>query len=158
MFNLFAWGPQGRGAESRRPPPRHSRPCSAQHGHTPDTRHAETPEWWIVEYQLDSVFHIILAILNYCLQIFIIWLQIWPKLSANVASSWNSRLQHCGVSASLPATLAISRYCRNTRLCGNFLCRLINKFLCLLLHMPLAKKHIDGKGNMFYSIFVLKGS
>ena len=28
-------------------------------------------------------------------------LQIFPKLSANVASSWNSRLQHSGISASL---------------------------------------------------------
>ena len=36
-----------------------------------------------------------------CLQVYIICLQIWPKLSANVASSRNSRLQYSGVSSSL---------------------------------------------------------
>ena len=50
-------------------------------------------------------FHIIFFILKNCLQINMICLQIWQKLFENAASSWNSRLQHSGVSASLKAIL-----------------------------------------------------
>ena len=38
----------------------------------------------------------------------LICLQILPKLSANVAVSWNSRLQHSGVFASLATTISFS--------------------------------------------------
>ena len=70
-------------------------------GCTDLSRHAETPEYWIIKFQLDSFVHIILVILTSFLQMYMICLQIWPKLPANVASSWNSRFQHAGVSASL---------------------------------------------------------
>ena len=40
--------------------------------------------------------------------------QLCPKSSANVASSWNSRLQHFGVSASLVYTTAEYVQCSTT--------------------------------------------
>ena len=58
----------------------------------------------MLEYRTPAWFHffqIFLVIWYNCLQIYRICLQIWTKLSANVASSWNSRLQHSGVSADL---------------------------------------------------------
>ena len=64
-------------------------------------RHAETMKCWTIKFQLDYIFVYICGNMVNCLQMYIICPQIWPILSVNVASSWNSRLQHFGVSARL---------------------------------------------------------
>ena len=64
---------------------------------------ADTPEGWITEFQLDSIFQNNFSLMiklsaNYT---YMICLQVLPKLPANVASNWFSRLNDSGVSASL---------------------------------------------------------
>ena len=65
------------------------------------SRHAKTPECWIIDFQLNSINSYNCCPMINCLQMYMICLNIWPKLSTNVASSWNSRLQHSWVSARL---------------------------------------------------------
>ena len=63
-------------------------------------RNPEMLEYWIPDRYLQTTLVIFI-----CKYIAINCLQIWPKLSAKIVSSWNSRLLHCGVSARLSRTM-----------------------------------------------------
>ena len=69
----------------------------------PSERHAESKECWLIKFQLESIIK--------CKSGRMIELSAnIHGLSANVASSWNSRLQHSGVSASLPLGMFVLVY------------------------------------------------
>ena len=76
-----------------------------------------------------------------------IFLQIWPKLSANVASSWNSRLHHSGVSASL---LVIEE---NTGIFFNYiLIKQMKSYLYIWCYMNITNKLLSTC--LYYATFI----